>query len=151
MFMFNFRYLLLGLIGCLLAAEAIPQEKKSKRTGVTYADAAIIFAKYSGQFDRYISPDASLSECVKFLNNIGISFNLKSILNREEFTLKDCARVMGQIFLLFRGDAEFDFGKVSLPEEAGSWEDYCLLYDIKYREVYDAMIEKAEKLKLKVR
>lgn len=105
----------------------------------THADAAFIIAKYSGLFDRYVSPDASLNECVSFLNDHGIYFGLLEVVSGKEFTRVDCARVMGQIRLLFSGEAEFLSGKVKLPKDVDSWQSFCIMDDVKFLEAYEAI------------
>jgi len=102
----------------------------------SHADAAVIFAKYSGLFDRYVPEDATLNECVAFLNGTGIYFGLLEIVNESDFTLQDCARVMGQMNLVFAGEAEYVAGKVKLPEGIDSWEEFCILNDVRYVEGY---------------
>ncbi len=105
----------------------------------THADAAFIIAKYSGLFDRYVSHDASLNECVVFLNDHGVYFGLLEVLSGKEFTLKDCARVMGQIRLVFSGEAEYVGGKVKLPKDIDSWETFCIMNEIRFVEAYEAI------------
>lgn len=144
--MFRLRWICLALGFCMTVG-GVAEEGGSKPAMVTHADAALIFARHSGQFEKYVKPDATLSDCVAFLNETGVYFSLKDILSKREFTQKDCARVMGQISIIFSGNAEFDFGKVHLPREADSWEDYCLLYDVKYREVYQTMLETVAKFR----
>ena len=108
---------------------------------LTHADAAVILAKYSGYFDRYVEADAGLTECVAFLNRTGIYFGLLEIVNETEFTLKDCARSMGQIDLLLSGDAAFLHGKVKLPKGIATWEEYCIMHGVRYVEGHRAMLE----------
>lgn len=107
----------------------------------TFADAALVLAKFSGRFDRYVAPDADLAECVAFLNKTGIYFGLLEVVNGAEFKPKDCARAMGQIDLVLSGEAEYAGGKVKLPKGIDSWEDYCTMNDVKYIEAYRAMVE----------
>ena len=109
---------------------------------LTHADAAVVLAKYSGFFDRYVATDASLNDCVAFLNKNGIYFGLMEVLNREEFTRQDFARVAGQMALVFGGDAEYDGGKVKLPNGIASWDDFCIMNDINFVEGYKSMVEK---------
>ena len=108
---------------------------------VTHADAAFMFAKYSGLFDRYVGRDADLSECVSFLNEAGIYFGFLEIATGVEFKVEDCARAMGQAELVFSGRAEFVGGKVKLPDEVLNWEEYCNLNRIKYVHGYESMKE----------
>lgn len=107
----------------------------------SHADAAVILAKYSGLFDRYISPDTSLNGCVAFLNEQGIYFGLMEVVNGAEFTVKDCARVMGQIELLFSAEADFWGGKVLLPKGIASWEEFCIMQGVDYVEGYQAVLD----------
>ncbi|MDF7800512.1 hypothetical protein P4C99_13625 [Pontiellaceae bacterium B1224] len=107
----------------------------------SHADAAIILTKYSGLFDRYVTQQASLGECVSFLNGRGIYFGLMEVVNGSEFTVKDCARVMGQIELLFAGEAEFLTGKVILPKGIASWEEFCIMQGVDYVTGYQSIVE----------
>ncbi len=107
----------------------------------SHADAAVIFGKYSGLFDEYVSEEASLNECVAFLNRNGIYFGLLEIVNGADFTLHDCARVMGQMNLVFSGEAEYLGGKVKLPSGIDSWDEFCILNDVKYVQGYESLME----------
>ena len=107
---------------------------------LTHADAAIMLAKYSGFFDRYVDKDADLNECVAFLNKTGIYFGLKEVVSGKEFTVKDCARVMGQMDLVLSGKAEFYIGKVKLPKGIESWEGFCTMSNVKYVEKHRVML-----------
>ncbi len=124
------------LVGVLSLAQA-----GEERRVPTHADAAFIFAKFSGLFDRYVAADATLTECVSFLNKHGIYFGLMDVVNGSEFTLNDCARVMGQIELVFTGEAEFVAGKVILPMGIDSWEEFCMLNGIEYVQGYEGMVQ----------
>jgi len=108
---------------------------------LTHADAAVILARYSGLFDRYVAEDANISECVSFLNGIGVYFGLMEVVNGSEFKLNDCARAMGQIELVLNGEAEYIDGKVKLPKNIESWIEFCILSDIRYQEGYQTMRE----------
>jgi hypothetical protein len=107
---------------------------------LTHADAAVMLAKYSGFFDRYVPEEADLNECVAFLNKTGIYFGLLEVVNGTEFTLEDCARTMGQIELVLRGEAVFSGGKVGLPPMLDSWKEYCIMNGVKFTEAYQAML-----------
>jgi hypothetical protein len=107
----------------------------------THADAAFIITKYSGFFDRYGMQDATISDCVSFLNGHGVYFGLLEVVTGKEFTRKDCARVMGQITLLFTGDAEYIAGKVKLPKGIDSWETFCIIEDVKYNDAFEAIVK----------
>ena len=130
----------IGLIFAFISQDACADEPKTvSARGIvipTHADAAIIFAKYSGLFDRYVQDNATLDECVSFLNGAGVYFGLFEIVNGAEFTLQDCARVMGQMNLLFSGEAERQSGKVRLPKGMDSWVEFCILNDVKYIDGY---------------
>ena len=114
----------------------------SEREAVpSHADAAFIITNYSGLFDRYGPQDASMSESVAFLNDHGVYFGLLEVVSDKEFTRKDCARVMGQISLVFTGDATYVGGKVKLPKDVDSWEELCIMDDIKYIDLYEAILD----------
>lgn len=139
----RFHFLFLALTVCWLSSTAKAETDESINPNPkvpTHADAALFFAKYSGLFDRYVSEDASLSQCVTFLNKAGIYFGLKEIVEGEKFTVQDCARVMGQMNLVFSGEAAYSGGKVKLPSGIESWEDFCILNDVKYIEGYQNLV-----------
>lgn len=126
----------------ILVGNANSTEKNTATDPVpTYADAAIILAKFSGFFDGYVATDASMTECVAFLNRAGIYFGLMEVVNGSEFAVQDCARAMGQIELVLSGEAEYSAGKVKLPKAVASWEDFCIMNDVGYKESYQAMQE----------
>ena len=115
--------------------------KSEKQPVPTHADAAVILAKYSGIFDRYVSDDATLTDCIAFLNKTGIYFGLMEVVNGKDFTVQDCARVMGQIELVFSGEAEYVAGKVKLPKGIDSWEDFCTMNGVRFAEGHQAIIQ----------
>ena len=119
-------------------AETVTGQKK--KPVPSHADAAVILAKHSGLFDRYVPQSTTLNGCVSFLNEHGIYFGLMEVVNGSEFTVKDCARAMGQIELLFAGEAEFSAGKVLLPKGIASWEDFCIMQGVKYMVGYEAIV-----------
>ena len=121
---------------------ALAADEQQPSPVLTHADAAVILAKYSGFFDRYVTADASLNDCVGFLNKTGIYFGLMEVLDRKEFTRHDFARVMGQMALVFDGEAEYDGGKVKLPNGIASWEAFCTMNEINFIEGYQSMLEK---------
>ena len=124
-----------------LIVTAVPDEQASEKQILpTHADAAYIIFKYSGFFDRYGTQDANISDCVAFLNDHGVYFGLLEVVSGSEFTLKDCARVMGQIRLILSGDAEYLGGKVILPKDVASWEAFCIMNDVGYVEAYEAIL-----------
>jgi hypothetical protein len=135
---------LIILLALVLAvtSEAVKDKGEAATTQpvLTHADAAVVLAKYSGFFDRYVEADASLNDCVAFLNGVGIYFGLMEVVNKSEFTEKDFARVMGQIKLVLRGEAEYDGGKVKLPNEFATWEEFCTINDINFAANYQAML-----------
>ena len=124
------------LINIALAPILVAEQDSEKTPLLTHADAAVILAKYTGLFDRYVSEDAALSECVSFLNQTGVYFGLMELVNGKDFTLKDCARVMGQVELVFTGEAAYLAGKVKLPKNIDTWEDFCIMSGVDYVEGY---------------
>lgn len=133
--------LLLFTAFCVASTQLFGAEIKSGKQPVpTHADAAVILAKYSGLFDRYVSEEATLTDCVAFLNKAGIYFGLMEVVNGKGFTLHDCARVMGQVELVFSGEAEYIAGKVKLPKDIDSWEDFCTMNGVKFAEGYQAIV-----------
>ena len=118
-------------------------EEKNKGAGpaLTHADAAVILAKYSGFFDRYVEEDAGLNECVAFLNRTGVYFGLLEVVNGSEFSISDAARSLGQIDLVLNGDAEFSSGKIKLPAGIESWDSYCVMSRVEYVVFHQTMRE----------
>jgi len=108
---------------------------------LTHADASVILAKYAGFFDRYVAPDASVNECVAFLNRTGVYFGLMEVVNGAEFTQSDFARSMGQITRILDGDAEYEGGKVKLPNAIASWEDLCTMNGVGFAQDFQAMLK----------
>jgi hypothetical protein len=101
----------------------------------TYADLAVLTAK--GYFKDHVPSDASVGRCVAFLNDLGIRFSLFDVMDpAASVTEEDFARVLGQMTLLFQGEADVVKGVVRLPDEADSWIDFCLLNDIKCRDFW---------------
>lgn len=95
----------------------------------TFGDLAVLMAK--GYFKDYVAEDATLEECVGFLNKQGICFSLFDVMDRSVHVSKeDFARVVGQSKLLFLGEAELENGCIKRPLDVNSWVDYCLLNEI---------------------
>jgi hypothetical protein len=111
---------------------------------LTYADAALILASSTGFFDRYVEKDACLNDCVAFLNEAGVRFGLMEVVNGKEFTQGDCARSMGQIELILSGEAEYVAGKVLLPKDVASWEDFCIMNGVDFIAGYKVMVQELE-------
>ncbi|MEI6890972.1 MAG: hypothetical protein V5783_02265 [Pontiella sp.] len=107
----------------------------------THADAAVILARYSGLFERYVNKEATLSECVAFFNKQGIYFGLMEVVNGEAFTRADCARVMGQIELILTGEAKFSGGEVQLPKGIDSWREFCTLDGVDFERGYKMIVQ----------
>jgi hypothetical protein len=123
----------------LIPVCALSEGNAEQKIVPTHADAAVILAKHSGLFDRYVSRTATLNDCVSFLNERGIYFGLMEVVNNSEFTIKDCARVMGQIELIFSGEAEYQMGKVLLPKDIASWEEFCTIEEVDYTQGYEEL------------
>lgn len=106
---------------------------------LTHADAAVILAKYAGFFDRYVASDASVNDCVMFLNRTGVYIGLMEVIDGKEFTISDFARSLGQITLVLEGEAEYEGGKVKLPKEIASWEDFCTINGVEFAVAFRSM------------
>jgi hypothetical protein len=95
----------------------------------TFGDLAVFIAK--GYFKSYVKKDASMEQCVAFLNRQGICFSLFDLLDpNKTVSPEDCARVVGQSMLLFSGEAVVVNGCIKKPLEMENWVDYCLLNDV---------------------
>ncbi len=87
-------------------------------------------------------PDASLEQCVAFLNSKGVCFSLFDLMDPDKTVLKeDVARVVGQSMLLFSGEAEVANGCIKKPLGAEKWVDYCLLNDIPLEPVWNGFVK----------
>ncbi|MBC8207321.1 MAG: hypothetical protein ISR85_02875 [Kiritimatiellales bacterium] len=116
----------------------------SARAEPTFADMAVLLAK--GQFKEHVPADASLKECVSFLNKHGICFSLFDLIDSsKQVTKEDFARVLGQSRLLFLGEAELANGCIQRPNEVGSWVDYCLLNDVDSDNLWNGFLRRMEK------
>jgi hypothetical protein len=108
-------------------------------TTPTYGDLAVLVAK--GYFGAYVKQDASLEQCVVFLNGRGVRFSLFDLVDRSKaVTKEEFARVVGQSMLLFSGEAELVSGYIKKPLEAETWVDYCLLNDINLMPIWDGFV-----------
>ena len=108
-------------------------------TSPTFGDMAVLVAK--GYFSDYVKPDASLEQCVAFLNSKGVNFSLFDIMDPDKaVTREDLARVTGQSMLLLLGQAEVVSGSIKKPLEAETWVDYCLLNDIDFQPIWDRLV-----------
>jgi hypothetical protein len=122
------------LVFCLLAGVVRSAEP-------TFGDLAVLLAK--GYFGRYVGPEASLPECVVFLNQRGICFSLFDLIDPEKsVSREDLARVVGQSVLLFSGDAEVVNGCVKKPLESETWVDYCVLNDIDLSPIWNGFVQR---------
>lgn len=132
---FRMKFLKCMLLFCILSAgggySATP----------TFGDLAVLVAK--GYFGAYVKQDASLEQCVLFLNSRGVKFSLFDLLDRNKAVAKeDFARVVGQSKLLFLGEAELVNGSIKKPLGAETWVDYCLLNDIDLGPIWDGFVRK---------
>jgi hypothetical protein len=110
----------------------------------TFGDMAVVIAKK--YFKGAVAADASLEECVAFLNDHGVSFSLFDLVDRDARVLKeDFARVVGQSKLLLLGEATFEGGSVVRPNEASSWVDYCLLNDVDLTQLWNSFSRRVDK------
>jgi hypothetical protein len=107
----------------------------------TYGDLAVLVTK--GYFGAYVKQDASLEQCVVFLNGRGVRFSLFDLVDSSKVVTKeDFARVVGQSMLLFAGEAELVNGYIKKPSEAETWVDYCLLNDIHLGPIWDGLVKR---------
>lgn len=105
-----------------------------------FGDLAVLLAK--GYFGSYVTQDASLEQCVAFLNSKGVCFSLFDLMDTEKaVTKEDLARVVGQSMLLFSGEAEVVNGCIKKPLEAETWIDYCLMNDIDLMPVWNRLVQ----------
>jgi len=107
----------------------------------TFGDLAVLLAK--GYFGSYVKQDASLEQCVAFLNKQGVGFSLFDIIDPDKaVTKEDFARVVGQSILLLSGEAVVINGRIKKPLEAETWVDCCLLNDIDLPPIWDRFVRR---------
>lgn len=107
----------------------------------TFADLAVLMAKE--YFGGHVGPDASLEQCSAFLNSRGVCFSLFDLMDdRRSVTEEDVARAVGQLILLFSGEAEVLNGCIKKPLEVKTWVDYCLLNDVNLAAILDRIAQK---------
>lgn len=128
-------------LSCVGVSISETHSDHSEKVLPTHADAALVLAKYSGLFDRHVSLDATLSDCVSFFNKQGVYFGLLEVVNPTEFKVRDCARVMGQIELVLAGEAEYLAGKVIMPKGIDSWEEFCIMNQVDYIKAYESIVQ----------
>lgn len=110
--------------------------------GQSFSDLAVLLAK--GWFGRYVPQDASLTDCVGFLNRNGICFSLFDLMDPEaKVTREDFSRAVGQSKLLFAGEAVVINGCIKKPLEVDTWVDYCLLNDIDLNPLWNGFVQNA--------
>lgn len=109
-----------------------------------FGDLAVLLAK--GYFKNHVSQDASMSDCVAFLNNQGICFSLFDLMDPNATVKKeDFARVTGQSTLLFLGEAEIESGCIKKPLGIETWVDYCLLNDVDLGILWNGFLQRMER------
>lgn len=119
-------------IGCGMAAAA-----------PTYGDLAVMLAK--SYFKGRVASNASLEQCVAFLNDHGVEFSLFQLLDsKARVSKEDFARAVGQSHLLLLGEAHLDGGAIQRPKGIGSWIDYCLLNDVDTSKLWKKFIQRTE-------
>lgn len=113
----------------------------ARASAPTFGDLAVILAK--GHFRSYVGQNASMEECVAFLNGKGVSFSLFDLIDPDKaVTKEDCARVVGQSMLLFSGEAEVVNGCIKKPLDVKTWVDYCLLNDIDLGLIWSRLVQR---------
>jgi hypothetical protein len=116
----------------------------ARASAPTFGDLAVLLAK--GHFRSYVGQNASMEECVAFLNGRGVSFSLFDLIDPDKaVTKEDCARAIGQSMLLFSGEADVVNGCIKKPLEAKTWVDYCLLNDIDLDPIWDRLVQRTAK------
>ncbi len=126
--------MVLSVVG-LLALTSVAQP--------SFANLSVLLAK--GYFQEHISENASLKECVEFLNQQGVCFSFFDVLDqRVVVTKEDVARVMGQSTLVFLEEAEIVAESVKRPDGITTWVDYCLLNDVDAGSVWNGFLQKTK-------
>ena len=119
----------------------------SVQAAATFSDLAVSLAK--GYFKNYVNKDASLEECVAFLNDKGVCFSLFDLMDPDLVVKKeDFARVLGQSALLFLGEARVVNGCIEKPMMAKTWVDYCLLNGVDSAFLWKRFVQRTEKRSL---
>ena len=137
-------FVIVFLCGFVCGAWGSEEGVPSEKVVPDFAMAARVFA-HMDVFEDYVDKDFRTTQCVNFLNGVGVYFSRTSVKERAEFTEMDCARVMGQIDLVFKGEAELGGEGVKLPESIDSWSQYCIMNDVKFSKVYGILCSAAEK------
>lgn len=110
----------------------------------TYGDLAVLLAR--GYFKDAVSPNASVEECVAFLNGNGVQFSIFDLMDPDiRVTKEKFARAVGQSQLLLSGEATVENGVIIRPNNIASWFDYCLLNDINLSEMWTSFVRRVEK------
>lgn len=127
-FLFYIQLIAVLIAGGMQVAGAAGKESEFKTL-------AVLLAK--GWFPDHVARNASVAECVDFLNKHGICFSIFDLMNpAAKVTYEDLARVAGQAAILFEGEAVIERGCIKKPKEMKTWVDYCLLNDIEINEIW---------------
>ncbi len=109
----------------------------------SFANLSVLLAK--GYFQDHISENASLKECVEFLNQQGVYFSFFDVLDQcVVVTQEDVARVMGQCTLVFLDEAEVVAGSIKRPDGIRTWVDYCLLNDVDVGSIWNGFLQRTK-------
>ena len=108
---------------------------------LSYQEALIGVAQASGFFDRSISADFTLENITYLFSNYGISVNIIKLWGNQPFTEKDMAKMLGQIYILHRGELRENHAHIELPNGYKHWIEFCDVHGLEYGVVYHSLLD----------
>ena len=109
----------------------------------TFADLSVLLAK--GYFKSHVPAEASLEECVAFLNHQGVYISIFDLMDQSVVVTKeDFARMVSQSTLLFLGEAEIENDRIKRPHGIDTWIDYCQLNDVNLQTLWTGFVQRTK-------
>ena len=108
---------------------------------LSHQEALVGVVHVSGFFDRTISSDLTLHNITYLLSNYGVTVNVLKLWRNDPFTEKDMARMLGQIYILHRGEIKKQGAKIDLPGGYDHWIEFCDVHGLDYQVIYSSLTE----------
>lgn len=107
---------------------------------LSHQEALVGVAHVSGFFDRTISTDLTLQNITYLLSSYGVTVNVLKLWRNDPFTEKEMARMLGQIYILHRGEIEKQGTEIDLPSGYDHWIEFCDIHGLDYQVIYRSLV-----------
>ena len=107
---------------------------------LSHQEALVGVAHVSGFFDRTISADLTLQNITYLLSSYGVTVNVLKLWRNDPFTEKDMARMLGQIYILHRGEIKKQGAEIDLPGGYDHWIEFCDVHGLDYQVIYRSLV-----------